>query len=87
MNDSFMPGMPQKVTWSVTDETSGQLLAGDAFEITVDHGFNATRTIRFNTPNATYPHHLVLNLKSQMQGLPQGDYSAQYRFTVNPKTE
>jgi hypothetical protein len=87
MNDSFMPGVPQKVTWSVTDETSGQLLAGDAFEITVKHGFNATRTIRFNTPNATYPHNLVLNLKSQMQGLPQGDYSAQYRFTVNPKTE
>ena len=85
MNDSFMPGVPQNVTWSVTDESSEQMLGQDSFEITVNNGFNEERAIKFNTPEVSINHNLVLYIQSHMEGLPQGDYKVQYRFVVNPK--
>ncbi len=78
-NDSFLPGISQKVTWSVVNDAGAQL-AGETFEITVDQGFNVARDISFNVPEKGKMIKLII--QDQMEGLPQGDYRVEYLFST-----
>jgi len=82
LNDSFLPGEPQTVTWSVVDETAQAQIAGDSFELAVPHGESLTQTIGFATPAVSAPHELVLYISCAMAGLPNGEFTTEYRFTV-----
>jgi hypothetical protein len=84
LNDSFMPGTPQVVSWNVREETTGEIIASGSFETSVPHGFKVEQEISFKTPPANSPQELSLNIACHMEGLPQGDYSKTYRFTVKP---
>ncbi|MBI5481835.1 MAG: hypothetical protein HY906_23465 [Deltaproteobacteria bacterium] len=52
LNDSFLPGVPQQVTWSVVDEDAGAALAGDTFELALALGSREERAIAFTAPAA-----------------------------------
>jgi hypothetical protein len=82
LNDSFLPGESQTVTWRVVDETTAQELASGEFQELVPHGERVDRSIEFHTPAVTEPHNLTLYLEDAMDDLPQGDFTTEYTFTV-----
>ncbi len=82
MNDSFMPDTPQTITWTVTDETDGNIIASNTFTRKVRHGFNEICPVKFTTPETQEPHELTLSIMSSMEGLPQGSFKIDYDFLV-----
>jgi len=80
LNDSFLPGEPQTVAWSVRDETAGRDLASGVLELAVPHGGKERRTVRFRTPDGESD--LTLSIRSSMEGLPQGEFRIDYAFRV-----
>jgi hypothetical protein len=80
LNDSFLPGRAQTISWSVVDEATGDTLAAGEFETQVELGGSEERTIAFDTPAVDAPHALTLHLRSQMDGLPQGEFTTEYSF-------
>ncbi len=80
LNDSFLPGETQTVTWSVVDEITGQVLANGEFTLTVEQGGSERRTIAFPTPAAG--HLITLYLQDHLAGLPAGDFTTEYPFVI-----